>query len=140
MNFIAKHLNLIGILLLTIFGAAAATLYFDVPARLQNGKPKAVSAMAAQYTCPMHSEIVSAKTGHCPKCGMSLVPADQLKAAAPAPVGHEQCPSNAEHESGCCAKKTANSGCPMNSGLPPGHPPIEGYTPPASPPSATNPH
>ncbi len=26
-----------------------------------------------QYTCPMHSEVVSDKPGNCPKCGMALV-------------------------------------------------------------------
>ncbi|HXI00030.1 MAG TPA: vitamin K epoxide reductase family protein [Sphingobacteriaceae bacterium] len=26
------------------------------------------------YTCPMHPEVVSSKPGHCPKCGMTLVP------------------------------------------------------------------
>jgi Cu+-exporting ATPase len=28
----------------------------------------------AQYTCPMHPEVVSDKPGNCPKCGMKLVP------------------------------------------------------------------
>src|SRR5213075_3560749 len=28
----------------------------------------------AQYTCPMHPEIVRAGPGSCPKCGMALVP------------------------------------------------------------------
>jgi len=27
-----------------------------------------------EYTCPMHSEIVRREPGHCPKCGMPLVP------------------------------------------------------------------
>jgi hypothetical protein len=25
------------------------------------------------YTCPMHPEVVSDKSGKCPKCGMDLV-------------------------------------------------------------------
>ena len=29
----------------------------------------------AQYTCPMHPEVVSDEPGNCPKCGMFLVPA-----------------------------------------------------------------
>ncbi|MHB8710144.1 MAG: heavy metal-binding domain-containing protein [Minisyncoccota bacterium] len=29
------------------------------------------------YTCPMHPEVVSDKSGRCPKCGMALVPSDE---------------------------------------------------------------
>jgi len=35
--------------------------------------PKWASA-AAQYTCPMHPEVISDKPGACPKCGMALEP------------------------------------------------------------------
>ena len=28
---------------------------------------------SVQYTCPMHSEVISDKPGDCPKCGMALV-------------------------------------------------------------------
>jgi len=34
----------------------------------------AVPAKGAQYTCPMHPEIVQDGPGSCPKCGMALVP------------------------------------------------------------------
>lgn len=32
------------------------------------------AAQQQQYTCPMHSEIITTKPGSCPKCGMDLVP------------------------------------------------------------------
>jgi Cu+-exporting ATPase len=31
-------------------------------------------AASAQYTCPMHPEVLSSKPGACPKCGMALEP------------------------------------------------------------------
>ncbi|MBO3272093.1 heavy metal-binding domain-containing protein [Hymenobacter defluvii] len=33
----------------------------------------AVEPKAAQYTCPMHPDVVSDHPGKCPKCGMALV-------------------------------------------------------------------
>ena len=27
-----------------------------------------------QFTCPMHPEVIKDAPGHCPKCGMELVP------------------------------------------------------------------
>ncbi|MBK8002062.1 MAG: hypothetical protein IPK15_26045 [Verrucomicrobia bacterium] len=118
MKFIGKHLPLIGILLLTIFVGAAAGLYFDVPARLQNATKK-VSA-SQPYTCPMHPEVVSHKPGSCPKCGMALTVASGDKNTNP----HAGCgvPEHAapEQPHGCCPKPDATKLT-----LPPGHPPID---------------
>jgi len=37
-------------------------------------KPSETNEVASvQYTCPMHSEVISEKAGDCPKCGMALV-------------------------------------------------------------------
>ena len=35
---------------------------------------EASAETAAQYTCPMHPEVISDEPGACPKCGMTLVP------------------------------------------------------------------
>lgn len=32
------------------------------------------AAAKAQYSCPMHPDVVSEKAGKCPKCGMTLTP------------------------------------------------------------------
>lgn len=34
---------------------------------------RTAATMAADYTCPMHSDVHSDKPGKCPKCGMALV-------------------------------------------------------------------
>ena len=39
---------------------------------------KAISAKA-QYTCPMHPEVISDRPGKCPKCGMTLVKKEPAK-------------------------------------------------------------
>jgi hypothetical protein len=152
MNLIGKHLNLIGILLLTVVIGAAAGLYFDVPARLQHAMAKSVAG--EQYTCPMHHDVVSAKLGNCPKCGMALVSASEAK------TGHAQCGDNGELHPGCCAGNVGQASSlpvdgaslPRDSGgrmppesadkmsaphwLPPGHPPIPGWPTNVTPGSA----
>src|SRR5258705_9240167 len=47
----------------------------DSPSRV-HGKPAVAGATptATIYTCPMHPEIVRNAPGHCPICGMALVP------------------------------------------------------------------
>jgi FtsP/CotA-like multicopper oxidase with cupredoxin domain len=54
--------------------------YVDAPpdktlafvAEMDMAEPEA----AVRYTCPMHPEVTSEAPGHCPKCGMKLLPAD----------------------------------------------------------------
>ena len=43
------------------------------PEKFVSGKKQAMP-LDAQYTCPMHPEIVQVGPGSCPKCGMALVP------------------------------------------------------------------
>jgi Cu+-exporting ATPase len=44
------------------------------PAKFLAGETKPETPPGAQYTCPMHPEIVQLGPGSCPKCGMALVP------------------------------------------------------------------
>ncbi|MDD9728129.1 MAG: copper-translocating P-type ATPase [Silicimonas sp.] len=39
------------------------------------------SSQPQVYTCPMHPEVVSDEPGDCPKCGMHLVPQDEVSAS-----------------------------------------------------------
>jgi FtsP/CotA-like multicopper oxidase with cupredoxin domain len=47
---------------------------------------------ATTYTCPMHLEVVSEEPGRCPSCGMKLLPAQLVAQAS----GHEQ--AGQEHD------------------------------------------
>jgi len=60
-------------------GAAAAAPVTDSPAQ-----------PGAQYTCPMHPEVVRNGPGACPKCGMALEP------ALPALATEYTCPMHPE--------------------------------------------
>lgn len=122
MNFIAKKIHWIGILLLAGFTVAAAGLYFDVPARAQKAKPAPVNA-SGQYVCPMHPEVASAKPADCTKCGMALVLASKVS-TTDAHAGCGSKPEAAGEGDGCCGKKEASAELT----LPSGHPPVAGYT------------
>jgi Heavy metal binding domain len=121
MNFSNKPTHVLGVLLLTAFVAAAACLYFDVPARFQKSHPASIAKQT--YTCAMHPEVVQDHPGNCPKCGMALRPAS----AASAP---QRCES---HNSGCCAKPAAQALV-----WPPGQAPIDGYAAPVASPECKN--
>ena len=42
----------------------------------------AVEAQGASYTCPMDPEVVRDEPGHCPECGMKLLPGQLVSEAA----------------------------------------------------------
>ena len=94
MKFIARHLNLIGLLLLAAFGAAAAGLYFQTPNYKPTDKAKA-TIPAAGFVCPMHPNVTSATESDCPECGMKLVAMGSGKTQATAGA----------HKGGCCEEK-----------------------------------
>lgn len=93
MKFIARHLNLIGLLLLVSFAAATAGLYFDVPQKVQAARAKTAPA---QFACPMHPQVTASIASDCPECGMKLVAlSSSAEATMPA------------HGGGCCNKTVA---------------------------------
>ena len=58
-------------------------------ANLDTGTPTTRPAEAPKYVCPMHPGVYYDHPGKCPKCGMTLVPVKQDKAAITRDVVHK---------------------------------------------------
>ena len=106
MNFIGRHINTIGILLLMTFAVAAAGLYLDVPGRIQQASQ--ASKSKAAYTCSMHPGVTSDNPGNCRICGMKLVAAFST---LPGEAGC--CGANiaSDTHTGCSHEQQTNSSC-----------------------------
>ena len=62
------------------------TKFLAAPSKYDGSQPPAAAVeQAAQYTCPMHPEIVRDHPGSCPKCGMALEPVTVTATDAPNP-------------------------------------------------------
>lgn len=59
------------------------------------------SSESQVYTCPMHPEVVSDQPGDCPKCGMHLVPQDEVSESEG--HGHHHGHASHSHASGSAA-------------------------------------
>ncbi len=68
-------------------GLGCRTKFEAAPAKYDGSQPPAapVIHVAAQYTCPMHPEILRDRPGSCPKCGMALEPVTATATDAPNP-------------------------------------------------------
>jgi Cu(I)/Ag(I) efflux system membrane fusion protein len=87
MNMAIRPAYLTLILLLAFAGGFAANQYLFTdaaePAAPGNATaPEAIAATASRYVCPMHAHIQGEEPGHCPICGMDLVPVAAPTAAA----------------------------------------------------------
>ncbi len=72
---------------------------------------RAAAEAPAQYTCPMHPEVVSDEPGSCPKCGMFLVPADTKEEHGEHGGGHSHEHGSMTH---AAAEVPAQYTCPMH--------------------------
>jgi hypothetical protein len=62
---------------LTAFAAAQSHMHehskMDMSSDTSLAKDTTRAIEKNKYTCPMHPEVISDKSGKCPKCGMTLV-------------------------------------------------------------------
>src|SRR5436190_2477065 len=49
----------------------------------RNDQQEHAQEKGQKYTCPMHPDVVMNHPGHCPKCGMKLVPVGEKKRSMP---------------------------------------------------------
>lgn len=63
----------IGLGFVTVLGGALLLGGCSRGSTTEGSNTSAVDTKAANFTCPMHPEIVQDKAGDCPKCGMKLV-------------------------------------------------------------------
>src|SRR3954453_3953655 len=64
-------------------------------AEMDLGVPGGVDVV---YVCPMHPEVRSDKPGHCPKCGMKLVPEGLVAAGDEHGHGHHHAHGDDAHK------------------------------------------
>jgi Cu+-exporting ATPase len=91
MKFIARHLTLIGILLLAAVAGAAVAVYSNVSEKIPAARAKAGDG---RYTCPMHPQIMRQSPGDCPECAIQLV---ALSPDAKSPIQPQK--------GGCCGNR-----------------------------------
>lgn len=61
-----------GIFAMAVMGIAACNNDKSSSASKSNSDKKEQLAKDEMYTCTMHNQVMSEKTGHCPICGMEL--------------------------------------------------------------------
>jgi hypothetical protein len=100
-NFFEKHIQLFGLLLLGLFTASAAAIYFEWPARFQSAQDKPAHA------CPIHGTV--SRNAHGENCATCEADAKHVHASGAA--------SSSATSADCCATN-------KNTKLPAGHPPV----------------
>jgi hypothetical protein len=65
--------TILGAALLTACNANSSASKKEADTALTNADSSKMMSRV-KYTCTMHPEVISDTSGHCPKCGMDLVP------------------------------------------------------------------